>query len=353
VRVRSPRHSDASGVVTRHTWPTPKGIGGKSLGHLGRSRLRARTAARSGCCSVAAMSLVFDTRTGHSALVGRPDRWADWLISGRSRGLDQRQARAMDTALGRVRDRVLAGVRLRKGMSVLDVGAGTGLLAFDACRRVGESGSVIALDVSQDALAECRRVLRSGEALHLVVGDAVSLPLPDDSVDAVVTRSVLIYVVDKARVAAEFHRVLRPGGRVSIFEPINSRYQWFGDLDLSDLEPARSRVLDRWYSGRDPGGAMHGFDERDLIGHFVDAGFESVDLIYEVSRRRTRARPQEVVAFLTMRPNPNMVSYEEAAREVLGSAADEHLGALAAALSSRPSTSASAGAYLRCRRARN
>ena len=77
---------------------------------------------------------------------------------------------------------------------------------------------------------------------------------------------------------------------------------------------------------------MTGFDERDLIRPFVDAGFESVDLTYEVSRRRTRGRPHEIAAFLTMRPNPNMVSYEEAAREVLGDAADEHLEALTAAL---------------------
>jgi hypothetical protein len=53
-----------------------------------------------------------------------------------------------------------------------------------------------------------------------------------------------------------------------------------------------------------------------------------------------------------MRPNPNMVSYEEAARDVLGAAADPHLTALATRLCSQPSTSTSAAAFLRCRRAR-
>ncbi len=297
--------------------------------------------------------LVLGTRVGHSASVRRPDQWADWLISGRGRGLDQRQVRAMDATLGRVRDRVLAGVRLRKGMRVVDVGAGTGLLALDACRRVGESGSVLTMDVSQDALTECLRAPRLGATLHAVVADAVALPLPDRCVDAVVTRSVLIYVVNKARAAAEFYRVLRPGGRVSIFEPINRQYQSFADVDLSDLEPARSRVLDHWHRGADPGGAMTGFDERELVQDFVNAGFESVELTYEVSRRRTRARRPEVAAFLTVRPNPNMVSYEEAAREVLGNTADEHLTALATALTERPSTSVHAGAYLRARRARH
>jgi arsenite methyltransferase len=258
----------------------------------------------------------------------------------------------MNTALGRVRNRVLTGVRLRKGMRVVDVGAGTGLLAVDACGRVGDSGSVVALDISQDALTECLRTPRSGATLHALVADAVALPLPDRCMDALVTRSVLIYVANKARAAAEFHRVLRPGGRVSIFEPINSQYQSFADVDISDLDPARSRVLDHWYGGSDPGNAMTGFDERDLVQHFVNADFEAVELTYEVSRRRAQASRAEVAAFLAMRPNPNMVSYEEAARQVLGTAADEHLAALATALTERPSTSVHAGAYLRARRAR-
>jgi arsenite methyltransferase len=281
--------------------------------------------------------------------VGPPDRWADWLIRGRQRGFDERQLRALTKALRRVRNRVLAGARLRRDVSVLDVGPGTGLLAVEARRRVGESGRVIALDISTDALAECAR---PGIALGLIAGDAVALPLPDECVDVVVTRSVLIYVADKTRAATEFHRVLRPGGRVSLFEPINSQYKSLADVDLSDLEPARSRVMERWQSGADPGGAMGGFDDRDLVGHFVDAGFETVELTHEIVHRRTRARGPDVWASLTMRPNPNMVSYEEAAREVLGSAADEHLAALVSALTKRPSTSVDAGAYLRARRAR-
>jgi arsenite methyltransferase len=73
-----------------------------------------------------------------------------------------------------------------------------GLLALEAARRVGETGTVIALDISHDALIECRRMLVRAERAQVVVGDALSLPVPDGCVDAVVTRSVLIYVVDKA-----------------------------------------------------------------------------------------------------------------------------------------------------------
>jgi len=296
--------------------------------------------------------LVDARRIRQSARVGARDRWADWLVEGRERGLDQRQIRRMGTALRRVRDRVLGGGRLRQGMRVVDVGAGTGLLALDACRRVGASGSVLAVDISHDALTSCLQLPRPAAALNAVVADARALPLPDRCVDALVMRSVLIYVVDKARAAGELHRVLRPGGRLSIFEPINSQYQWFAGLDLSDLEPDRSRVVDRWHAGADPGEAMLGFDERDLVAHFADAGFDSVELTYEVARRRAAGRRADVAAYLTIRPNPNMTSYEEAAREVLGDDADEHLIALATALSERPSTSVQAVAFLRARRAR-
>ena len=280
------------------------------------------------------------------------DRWADWLLHGRTRGLDQRQVEALNRGLQRVRDRVLAGARLGRGMTVVDVGAGTGLLALDAARRVGELGRVIALDVSYPSLAECQRLQRPGDPLAAAVGDAASLPLADQSAEAVVTRSVLIYVVDKAAAAAEFHRVLRPGGRVSIFEPINSRNQSFADVDLSDLDPERAQVLEHWRVTGDSEAAMTGFDEQDLLGYFAEAGFESVELTLEVSRRRVRAHPREVAASLTMRPNPSMASYEETARAVLGDAADDHLYAVANALTTRPSTSVTTYALLRARRAR-
>ena len=224
-------------------------------------------------------------------------------------------------------------------MDVLDVGSGTGLLALDAAHRVAASGSVVALDVSADAL---REPTHSGTNIRLVVGDAVSVPLADECVDAVVSRSVLIYVIDKTLAAAEFRRVLRPGGRVSVFEPINRRYQFFADVDLAELEPQRGRVLIRWLGQGDAGGALMGFDERDLERAFVDAGFDSVDLTYEVVRRRTRPTRRDVWRFLTTRPNPNMVSYEEAAREELREEADEHLADLATALTTRSSTSTSA-----------
>ncbi len=176
------------------------------------------------------------------------DPWAEWLLRGRQQGMSERGTQRMQRGLTRLRDRVLARARLRPGLRVLDVGAGTGLLALDARRRVGPSGHVYALDISRDALLAARA---SGEQqtdtapLGLLTGEATRLPFADASLDRVFTRSVLIYVDDKAAAAREFFRVLRPGGRASLFEPINSagsRYDWLAVDGDGPLQEERDRV---------------------------------------------------------------------------------------------------------------
>src|SRR5215216_2589296 len=156
------------------------------------------------------------------------DRWADWLVSGRQRGMDERRQRQLRRGLERLRDRVLRGARLRRGERALDVGAGTGLIALGARRKVGPAGLVVALDISHDALLECERgavAEPDGAPLRTVRGDAARMPVADAAFDVAFTRSVLMYLPDHATGVRELHRVLRPGGRASIFEPINKVYQ--------------------------------------------------------------------------------------------------------------------------------
>jgi ubiquinone/menaquinone biosynthesis C-methylase UbiE len=107
--------------------------------------------------------------------------------------------------------RVLDGAELSPGDTVADVGA---RLALGAAERVAPDGDVIALDLSVDALEELRARSAAANVSYLV-GQADVLPLPDASVDAVVTCSALI---DADEAAREFARVLRNGGRVSLCE---------------------------------------------------------------------------------------------------------------------------------------
>jgi arsenite methyltransferase len=192
-------------------------------------------------------------------------------------GWSDEEVREAVEELGRRRDRVLDGARLESGETVADVGAGIGLLALGALDRVGPDGDVLAIDISVDALEQLRANTTAPNVFYLV-GSAEVMPLRDSSVDAVVTRSVLIYVDEKAEAAREFHRVLRPGGRVSLFEPINSRNLRLAQaLDLSPLGELGERLRawnDDFYANKeDP---MLNFDENDLERFFRDAGFDDL-----------------------------------------------------------------------------
>jgi arsenite methyltransferase len=183
-------------------------------------------------------------------------------------------------SLGDVRERVLDRARLQQDDTVLDVGTGTGLLVFGALDRLGPDGSVVALDVSVDCLEELRSTCDDARVAYLV-GCAEVLPLPDESVDVVTTRSVLIYVRKKAQAAREFFRVLRPGGRVSIFEPVNRRNTQL--WELVDFGGLAERVTSDFYRRWPPDHPMQDFDAEDMGRWFGDAGFANVDADVVVS----------------------------------------------------------------------
>lgn len=207
------------------------------------------------------------------------DEWAEWLVRTRFAGWSDGEIAEALANLARWRDRVLDAAQLEPGATVVDVGAGTGLLTLGAVERVGPDGDVIALDISVDALEELRANTTAPNISYLV-GRADVLPLTGGSVDAVLTRSVLIYVDDKAEAAREFHRVLRSGGRVSLFEPINSRNLLLSRaVDFSPLGELGDRLRawnERFYADRSD--AMLNFDESDLERFFVEAGFADVRL---------------------------------------------------------------------------
>jgi arsenite methyltransferase len=206
-------------------------------------------------------------------------------------GRSEAELEEMFAELSTFRDTVLANARLRPGDVVADIGAGTGLLTLDASERVGRDGEVLAIDVSVDALEELR-ANTTAPNISYFVGRADVLPLTDQSVDAVVTRSVLIYVLDKAEAAREFIRVLRPGGRLSLFEPINSRNTRLSALiDFGELQDRLMQWERATYS--DPNDPMLNFDESDLERVFRQAGFS--DLNVEMRATETRIPPERTL----------------------------------------------------------
>jgi SAM-dependent methyltransferase len=190
-----------------------------------------------------------------------------------------------------------------------------------------------------------------GPALETVCAGILDLPVADGSFDAVFTRSVLIYVADKAAAVRELHRVLRSGGRASIFEPINEvslPYGWGGGRDLAALQPEHDRITAYLLSQSIFKDVMAGFDERDLVRWFVEAGFSGVGLRYEQTYQHGPARrtPAALAALLSARPNPATPSYEEGARAVLGEAADGYLVRYVDLLRAQAGTWMSGSAYV-------
>jgi len=115
------------------------------------------------------------------------------------------------------RRRALARAGIQPGHAVLDVGAGTGDLSFAAA---SECARVVAVDLSAGMLAVlARRATPLQQSrIQTLVGNAEALPVPDASIDRLVTGFTVRNVGDLRRALAEFHRVLRPGGRAVILE---------------------------------------------------------------------------------------------------------------------------------------
>ncbi|MDT8387867.1 MAG: methyltransferase domain-containing protein [Thiogranum sp.] len=102
--------------------------------------------------------------------------------------------------------------------TVLDIGAGSGTDTLIAALRVGEQGQVYSLDITEAMLAKLADNVKA-LGIHNVqclCGDVENIPLPDHSVDVIISNGVLNLVYDKPRAFAELWRVLRPGGRISI-----------------------------------------------------------------------------------------------------------------------------------------
>jgi arsenite methyltransferase len=160
----------------------------------------------------------------------------------------------------------LAIADLRPGEVVLDLGSGGGIDCFLAARQVGPEGYVIGLDMTPDMLKLARRNARKMGVTNVEFqwGEMEEIPLPDASVDAVISNCVINLSPDKDAVFAEAFRVLRPGGRLSVSDIVID-----GDLPA----PVR-RSLDAW-----AGCVAGALDQEVYLGKMRAAGFQDVEVL--------------------------------------------------------------------------
>lgn len=169
-------------------------------------------------------------------------------------------------------------IELREGETVLDLGSGGGIDVLLSARRVGAAGKVFGLDMTDEMLELARDNQREAGAANVefLKGRIENIPLPDNSVDVVISNCVINLSADKDRVLREAFRVLRPGGRFAV-----------SDVVVRGEVPAgvRSSML-LWV------GCIAGaLEEGDYRAKLLSAGFTDVDLepirVYNIEDART------------------------------------------------------------------
>jgi arsenite methyltransferase len=156
-------------------------------------------------------------------------------------------------------------IELKPGETVLDLGSGGGIDVLLSAKRVGPTGKAYGLDMTDDMLALARENQRQAgvENVEFIKGEIESIPLPDASVDVVISNCVINLSADKGRVLREAFRVLKPGGRFAVSDVVVR-----GEVH----EQVRQSML-LWV------GCIAGaLEEREYGAKLVQAGFSNISI---------------------------------------------------------------------------
>src|SRR6266436_3506197 len=166
---------------------------------------------------------------------------------------------------------------LKPGETVLDLGSGGGIDVLLSAHRVGPTGKAFGLDMTDEmlALAEENKRKAGAENVEFLQGEIEHIPLPDNSVDVIISNCVINLSADKGRVLCEAFRVLKPGGRLAVSDVVTR-----GEVDAQ----IRQNIL-LWV-----GCVAGALDENEYREKLRAAGFEQISIeptrIYRVEDAR-------------------------------------------------------------------
>jgi arsenite methyltransferase len=187
---------------------------------------------------------------------------------------DQDVAEHMDSLyrtrdMVRRRELVCDALGVKPGNRVLDLGCGPGFGIAELLDRVGTTGSVVGVDRSPQMLAAAARRCAGNHNVTLYEADATAVPVDDAAFDRAFSVQVIEYVPDETAALAELRRVVRPGGRVVVWDVDWSTLSWYSS------DPARmDRVLQAWDEH-----LVHPCLPRTLAGQLRSVGFDDVQMV--------------------------------------------------------------------------
>jgi arsenite methyltransferase len=168
-------------------------------------------------------------------------------------------------------------INLQPGQTVLDLGSGGGIDVLLSAKRVGPTGKVYGLDMTDDMLSLARENQRKARATNVefLKGTIETIPLPDNSVDVIISNCVINLSVDKDAVLREAFRVLKPGGRFAVTDVVI----------LGDVPSEVRRSLELWV-----GCVAGALRDEEYVSKLHAAGFADAELdpwrAYQVSDAR-------------------------------------------------------------------
>ncbi len=241
--------------------------------------------------------------------------WTQWLKQNRFAGqTPEMQAQTMRW-LEAVRDVILVYAEIKPYDVVLDIGTGTGLLAFKALEMQNCEGRVIFSDKFQDCLEDCKKILdESGvtSGYELMQCPVEHIALPESTVHKALMRSVLVHVVNKQPAINEIYRVLKPGGKLCAFEPVirsNTRYwEILHPMHIDryeDFKKAENEIMEN------PMDSLCNFDEKTLRTNLEIAGFSDPDVQLQEVRSSYVVQPNMVREWFVNPPSPDQPSTKE------------------------------------------